>query len=145
MNAKPPSWFSQRIPTYWFCFALAFGIVALIPIWPTLGGTRVILASAYVAPVGSPWKAALIGHTLAATILAAVGTIVLHQRSRDHRVAPTFSIRTLLIQMAVCGVAAALLRHVAIDPVVLGCVLIPILVYPVVCFVAVKLRRYDDR
>jgi hypothetical protein len=141
---RPVRWYSPRIPTYWFCFAIAFGLIALVPLWPmrTRGGrrTRTILAAAYTVH-NLPWRQTLVAHTAAATILAAAATIVLHCASTKDRVARTFGIRTLLAAMLVTALAAALLRHFAIHPVVLGCVLLPLVAYPAVCYVAIILRR----
>lgn len=146
------SFVNLRIPTYWFCFVLAFGLVGLIPVWRRnvlvshagrVADLRLILVNAYLPDSRLPWKVSLVCHTLAATLLAAAGTIALHIKSRNHQVARTFGMRTILILMVLCGLAAAALRHIEVHPVVLGGALVPVLAYPVTCFLAVKLRKRE--
>jgi hypothetical protein len=145
-NSQPPAtWYNPRISTYWFCFAIAFGLFALIPVWTistpnTPEPQKVILATAYLAPHRLPWRHTLVVHTMAATLAAAIGTIVLHRTYKNNQVVRTFTIRLLLVLTVLAALAAAVLRHFSIDPLVVGCALFPILVYPLACFLAIKLR-----
>lgn len=155
MDAQPKKLrfqFGLRIPTFWFCFAVAFGLLSLIPVWHrrvvvdhqgTVADLRLIVANAYLGEK-LPWQETLVVHTFAATLLGAAATIVLHLKSRNHRVARTFGIKSILILTFLCGLAAALFRHVEVHPLVLGCAIFPIIVYPITCFIAVKLRPYGD-
>jgi hypothetical protein len=144
---------SPRIPTFWFCVIVAFCLLSLIPIWHRRvkvdhfgrsADVRLIVANAYLAKLNLPWKETLVIHTVAATLLGAATTIALHLKSRNHRVARTFGIKSILILTFVCGLAAAVLRNVEVHPLVIGCALVPIVVYPVTCFIAVKIRPYED-
>jgi hypothetical protein len=142
---RPAPWYSPRIPTYWFCSAIAFGLIALIPVWtittPNIPRPhRAILATAYLPPHRLPWRETLVAHTAAATIVAAAATIIIHCASTKDRVARTFGIKTLLAVMLAAALAAALLRHFAVHPLVLVCVLIPIIAHPIACYVAITLR-----
>ena len=138
----------MKVPTYWFCFLVAFGLVALMPFWQLRIGRRnvqstIILANAYRGMWDLPWKPTLIGHIAVATTIASVVTVILHCRSAKHQVAHSFGLRTLMMLTVVCAFIAAGLRLVDVHPLVLGCAIVPIIAYPLTCLVAVKLRRYD--
>ena len=156
MDSKPRRrWnpFSPRIPTFWFCVIVAFCLLSLVPIWRRkvaanhsggVADVRLIVANAYLAELNLPWKETLVIHTVAATLLGAAATIALHLTSRNHRVARTFGIKSILILTFVCGLVAAVLRNVEVHLLVIGCALVPIVLYPVTCFIAVKIRPYED-
>lgn len=156
MDTKPKRrWnpFSPSIPTFWFCVIVAFCLLSLVPIWRRKvkvdhfgrsADVRLIVANAYLAESNLPWQETLVIHTVAATLLGAAATIALHLKSRNHRVARTFGIKSILILTFVCGLAAAILRNVEVHPLIIGCALVPIVVYPVTCFIAVKIRSYND-
>lgn len=156
MDSKPQRrWnpLSPRIPTFWFCVIVAFCLLSLIPIWHRRvkadhfgrsADVRLIVANAYLPESNLPWKETLVIHTVAATLLAAAATIALHLKTHNHRVSRTFGIRSILILTFVCGLAAAILRNVEVHPVVIGCALVPIVVYPFICFLAVKICSYED-
>lgn len=156
MDSKPKRrWnpLSPKIPTFWFCVIVAFCLLSLIPIWRRTvkvdhsgrsADVRLILANAYLAQLNLPWKETLFIHTVAATLLGAAATIALHLKSRNHRVARTFGIKSILILTFACGLAAAILRNIEVHPLVIGCALVPIVAYPVTCFIAVKIRPYED-
>jgi hypothetical protein len=156
MDSKPQRrWnpLSPRIPTFWFCVTVAFCLLSMVPVWRRKvavnhsGGVadmRLIVANAYLPESNLPWKETLVIHTVAATLLGAAATIALHLKSRNHRVARTFGIKSILILTFVCGLAAAILRNVEVHSVVIGCALVPIVVYPFICFIAVKICPYED-
>lgn len=39
---------AKKIPVYWACFTVVFGIIAIIPIWPSRSGSLLPLATPYV-------------------------------------------------------------------------------------------------
>src|SRR5258706_3268337 len=145
--------FSRRVPTFCLCFAVAFGVLALVRVWRRrvvvdhfgrVADVRLIVANAYLTEQKLPWQETLVAHTVAATVLGAAATIVFHLKSRNHRVARTFGIKGILILTFLCGICAALLRHVEVHPLVLVCAMFPVVAYPITCFIAVKLRPYGD-
>ena len=102
-----------------------------------------VLVTAYLPSHDLPWMETLIGHVVAATLASSIATIALHLRSPKHAVARTFGLKATLLLMSLAAVAAALLRNIELHPFVAGCALIPIVVYPLTCYFAVRLKDHD--
>jgi hypothetical protein len=113
-----------RIPTYWFWFAIFFGIINF---GGFVFGTECLLRGNYSTV--SVFNRILAIHTTAATALGVLATVTCHVRSKSkgeakHRVYTTYSTRGLLASMAIFAIAFGVLSWAKASPVVFVCVLI---------------------
>jgi len=122
-----------RVSTYWFWFVVWFGVGCLLPVLPLQtrsGAIRAILAYIYTAAGHREgWETILLMHTVSAGVLGVLSAFGQHLRGRRqgldrHRIETAFSLRYVLIAVAVLAVVFGALRWVEAPPVSFLCVLI---------------------
>jgi hypothetical protein len=115
---------NPRVPTYWFWFAIFFGIISF---GGFVFGTERLIRGNY-SPV-SVFDMILAIHTTAATALGVLATVTCHVRSKSkgeakHRVYTTYSTHGLLASMALLGITFGVLSWAKASPKVFVCVLV---------------------
>ena len=101
----------MKINTYWFCFAVAFGVFALLPVLyicvqPRSPRSLNILASAYFLDAfDASWKnRQFLVHVITASALAAMSSLIMQSKSNRHKTTTRLSVRHLFVLTAAIAV-----------------------------------------
>lgn len=104
----------MKTNTYWFCFAITFGIISLLPVFyisyqPRGAKSLNILASAYFLHVfDQRWRDGIfLSHVIAATIFATLAALFIQLRSHEHRNATRTSLRHFFFLTAIIAILLA--------------------------------------
>ena len=110
----------MKINTYWFCFAVAFGVIALLPVLfisvqPRSPKSLNILASAYfLDSFDQSWKnGQFLFHVIAASTLATGSTLIIQTKSKQHTTTSRLSVRHLLILTAAIAVTLSAISQLS--------------------------------
>ncbi|QDU92791.1 hypothetical protein [Lignipirellula cremea] len=129
-----------RVPTFWYCFVVVFGALLLfpwfVPVGPLSGKSLTILATLYVlGDIDESLRyhqTILAAHVLIATLAACFWCYHLSKSINRHSYAKPYGLRHLLVYVTCLSVLFSLARFWDVPSFVLGCLLIPILAYPLV-------------
>ena len=126
----------MKVPTYWFCFTLSFGLLALAPVWYFRIGrwpekSLHMLAVAYDHHAfDANWRLwAFAGHIILATAIAAALTLAIHNFFIPNQTSSTASLKFWFTMTTLIAVFFALWKSLDVSMQWAGISAIPLLGY----------------